>query len=177
MSKFYDAIDVRHYPHGQPAAFYGDGRFAATGSDIASVGAPEYRLITVTGNGRLCSIIDGRPDNNINDTAVRGFVRERRAMHAAAIIYTPRSFVVEYQRALFDLGRGDLDSYGGLFWWIATLDGHDWTAQELAQDISDHWDAMVPADRIWAVQNNQLPEIGPGALADESTLFLPWRPI
>lgn len=175
--KFYDSADIRHYPHGQAAAFYGDGRFAVTASDIASVGAPEHRLITVTGNGRKCSIIDGRPDNNLSDATVRGFVRERRGLDAAAIIYCPRSFVAEYQRALFNHAAGQLPAYRGLFWWIATLDGHSWTPPELAADIAAHWDAMVEPDRIWGNQNNQIPEIGPGALADESQLFLPWRPL
>jgi hypothetical protein len=29
---------------------------------------------------------------------------------------------------------------------------------------------------MWAVQNNQIPALGPAAVADQSDLFLAWRP-
>jgi hypothetical protein len=179
MTVFYDAADWRHLPRGEDACFYGDGRFAVTAHEIDLIDPPQYRMITVTGNGHSCSIIDGRPDNNLSDATVRAFVRERRGLYtggADAIIYCPRSWVREYQRALSDGGAGDLLTYPRLFWWIATLDGHPWTAAELADDITDNFGAPILASRIWAVQNNQIPQLGPGALADQSELFLNWRP-
>jgi hypothetical protein len=174
--KFYDATDPRNYPHGQPACFYGDGRWAVTATDVIAIAPPERRFITVTGNGRTCSILDGRPDNPLTAAQVRGFVRDRRGAQEDAIIYCPRSWVAEYQRILFDDGHGQLGAYGRLWWWIATLDGIDWTPENLAADIAANWDATIQPGRIWAVQNNQLPAIGPGALVDQSQLFLPWHP-
>jgi hypothetical protein len=179
MTVFYDAADWRHLPRGEDACFYGDGRFAVTAHEIDLIDPPQYRMITVTGNGHSCSIIDGRPDNNLTDPAVRGFVRERRGLRpsgADAIIYCPRSYVREYQRALADNGHGTLLEYCRLFWWISTLDGRNWTADELTADLAANYDAAISTDRIWAVQNDQIPQIGPGALADKSKLFLPWRP-
>jgi hypothetical protein len=175
-SVFYDSINPRDYPRGQRACFYADGLYRVTGADIAAVNPPDYRLITVTGNGRTCSIVDGRPDNNISPAHVRAFVRERRGNSQDAIIYCPRSWVIEYQQVLFDFHHGDLLSYEGLFWWIATLDGKPWTAAELSADLAENFDAELHPDRIWAVQWNQLPELGPNAKVDQSALFLPWRP-
>ena len=174
--KFYDSSNAANYPHGQAACFYGDGRFAVTGAEVAAIGPPEHRMITVTGDGNRCSIIDGKPDNPLTPAQVRGFVRERKGRQQDAIIYCPRSWVAEYQAVLADFGHGDLGGYGGLYWWISTLDGVQWTPQTLAANLAAEWDATVDPSRIWAVQNNQLPEIGPGALVDQSELFLAWRP-
>jgi hypothetical protein len=140
------------------------------------VGAPETRIITVTGNGAIASIIDGLPDNQISAAGVRAFVRTRRAAAEDAIIYTPRSWVAEYQSVLADFGHGDLGEYERLYWWIATLDGFPWTPGKLAADLAANWGATMDPARMWAVQNNQIPALGPAAVADQSDLFLAWRP-
>lgn len=176
MSKFYDAADVRNYPHGQPACFYGDGRNAVTASDIVAIGPPEHRLITTQANPRRCSILDGRPDFALTPAQVRGFVRGRKGRNQDAILYSDREMVVEYQRILLDDDHGDLASYERLYWWIATLDGIDWTPRDLAADLAANYHATLDPGRIWGNQNNQLPELGAGALVDQSELFLAWRP-
>lgn len=177
----YDAADWRNLPHGRYCMVYGDGHPGGfdipTAAQVASIGAPDHRVITVRGNGRIASIIDGRPDNNLDDPTVRGFVRERIAMRASVIIYTPRAFVRGYQRALLDAGDTPrLYEYPRLYWWIATLDGHPWTATELAADLADHWDALLAPDRMWAVQYDQQPQLGPTARVDVSRLFMDFRP-
>lgn len=174
--KCYDSSNPVHYPHGQNALFYGDGRFAVTASDVIAIAPPERRFITVTGNGATCSVLDGRPDNPLSAPQVRAFVRDRRGAKEDAIIYCPRSWVAEYQRILADSGHGDLGAYGGLYWLISTLDGIDWTPESLAADIAANWDAELDPGRIWGNQNDQLPAIGAGALVDVTQVFLAWRP-
>lgn len=178
---FYDAADWRQLPHGQVCLFYADGQPGGfnipTPAQMESVEAPDSRTITSRGNGRIASILDGRPDNNVDDPTVRAFVRERVVAAEDAIIYTPRAFVHGYQRALFDAGTSQrLYDYPGLYWFIATLDGREWTALELAQDLAANWDALLNPARIWANQYDQIPQLGPGATADVSRLFLPFRP-
>lgn len=176
MTKFYDAADFVNLPHNKPACFYADGIYRATIADINQIDPPLFRWITVTGNGRIASIIDGRPDNPLTPAQVRGFVRERKGANQDAIIYCPRAWVAEYLQVLVDDNHGDLVDYERLFWWIATLDGHDWTPAELAADIAANYHAQIREDRIWANQNNQIPALGADAKADESQLFLGWRP-
>lgn len=179
--EFYDAADWRNLPHGHYCAVYGDGHPGGfdipTREQVASIGAPDHRVITIRGNGRIASIIDGKPDNNLDDPTVRAFIRERIALTASAIVYTPRAFVRGYQRALFDGGHtARLYDYPRLYWWIATLDGHPWTAAELSADLAANWDANLPAERIWAVQFDQQPQLGPTARTDVSRLFMNFRP-
>jgi hypothetical protein len=175
-SAFYDATDIHNYPHGQDACFYGDGLYRATAADIESVAPPQHRLITVTGDGRTCSIIDGRPDNQLSPAQVRGFVRERKGASQDAIIYCPRGWVAEYGAVLFDWGQGELANYPGLFWWLATLDGIRRTPAELAADLAANFNTHINPDRIWADQWTQIPAIGEDAKTDVSERFLPWRP-
>lgn len=177
----FDAADWRNLPHGHYCAVYGDGHPGGfdipTPEQVKSIGAPDHRVITVRGNGRIASIIDGRPDNNLDDPTVRAWCRERVTMRASAIIYTPRAFVRGYQRCLFDAGASArLYDYPRLYWWIATLDGRPWTAPELSADLAAHWDALLPPDRIWAVQYDQQPQLGPTARVDVSRLFMDFRP-
>lgn len=177
----YDAADWRNLPHARYCMVYGDGHPGGfdipTAAEVASIGAPDHRVITVRGNGRIASIIDGRPDNNLDDPTVRAFVRERLTMGASAIVYTPRAFVRGYQRCLLDGGHTErLADYPRLYWWIATLDGKPWTALELSQDLAANWDALLPPDRIWAVQYDQQPQLGPSARVDVSRLFMAFRP-
>jgi len=179
--QMFDAADWRNLPHGHYCAVYGDGHPGGfnipTAAEVASIGAPDHRVITVRGNGRIASIIDGRPDNNLDDPTVRAFVRERINLGASAIIYTPRAFVRGYQRALLDGGATQLlFDYRKLYWWIATLDGKEWTALELAQNLAAEWDALLPPERIWAVQWDQQPQLGPTARVDVSRVFMEFRP-
>jgi hypothetical protein len=177
-TRVYDAFNWRNLPRGRYLCVYGDGapESVPTVADIGHLAPTDHRVITVTGNYRIASIIDGRPDNNLSDAVTRGFVRGRKAQGMSAIIYAPRAFVAENQRALSDSGAARLLEYERLWWWIPTLDGRQWTPAELSQDLAAHWGALVEPDRIWANQNDQLPHLGPGATVDVSTLFLAFRP-
>lgn len=166
-AEFYDGAEWRNIPHGSAAALYGDGDFEVPADAPQQLALKRHRYITVTGNGSTCSIIDGRPDNNLSPATVRGFVRERRGNGWDAIIYTPRSWAAEYLSILRDFGHGTLGQYGKLLWWISTLDGKPWTAAGLAAELKDNWDADIPADRIWACQNVG----GVTAKVDASRLF------
>lgn len=175
--QFYDSTSLANYPRHQPGCFYADGEFATSPAQVSAiVDPPEARWITVTGDGNAGSIVDGQPDNFLSPGRMRAFVRARRAHNVDAIIYAPRAFVAEWLSVLNDFGHGSLGKYGGLYWWIPTLDGRQWTAAELSADLAENWEADVPADRIWGNQWNQFPELGPAAKVDVSSLFLPWRP-
>lgn len=165
---FYDAATWQHLRGVSAAALYADGEFAVSAADQASLGLARARHITVTGNGRIASIIDGRPDNPLSPAQVRGFVRERRALSQHAIIYTPRSWAAEYLAWLADDGHGQLGAYEHLLWWISTLDNVAWTAQGLAAELAQNWDAPIPESRIWACQNV------PGTARDGSVLYGTW---
>ena len=165
---FFDAATWRNLEGVSSAALYADGEFAVSSGDQASLKLARIRHITVTGNGRIASIIDGRPDNPLSPAQVRGFVRERRSVSQHAIIYTPRSWAAEYLAILADDGHGKLGEYEHLQWWISTLDNVSWTAAGLAAELANNWDAPIPQDRIWACQNV------PGALRDGSVLYQPW---
>lgn len=167
---FYDAATWRNIAVGSSAALYGDGEFAVPADAPQQLQLRRHRFITVTGNGRTCSIIDGRPDNNLSPAQVRGFVRERRGNSQHAIIYTPRSWAAEYLRILWDYGHGSLLAYENLLWWISTLDGKPWTAKELAAELKGNWDAPIAEDKLWAVQWKG----GVSAPVDESILFGAW---
>ena len=89
-------------------------------------------------------------------------------MNVRARTYCDRANAADAVRALFDDGHGKLLGYPGLYWWISTLDGVEWTAQNLAEDLAKNWDALeITADRIWACQNKT------GAV-DESILYQPF---
>lgn len=177
-ARFYDAFDWRNLPRRSTLAVYGDGDPASvpTVADLGHLEPVDHRVITVTGNYQIASILDGRPDNNVTDAQTRAFVRGRKAGNYDAIMYAPRAFVAEVQRALLDSGAAHLLDYPGLYWWIPTLDGRQWTAEELADDLAANWGAIVEPSRIWANQWGQFPHLGPAAIYDISNLFMAFRP-
>lgn len=178
LPKMYDAFNWRNLPRRRYLCVYGDGapESVPTVGDLGRLAPIDHRVITVTGDYRIASILDGRPDNNVTDAATRGFVRGRKADGYDAIMYADRSHVAEVQRALADSGAARLLEYPGLWWWIPTLDGRQWTPNELSEDLAANWGALVDPDRIWANQYDQLPHLGPGALVDLSNRFLAFRP-
>lgn len=173
--RFYDAAEWADLPHHQSVCLYRDGRYAVTQNDVLRIQPARVRWITITGNGRAASILDGQPDNPLRPAQVRGFVRERKAGEKEAIIYTPRAWVAEYQAILNDFGHGELGAYEGLLWWIATLDGIQRTPEEISADLEENYHTTLPAEDIWGNQWTQLPELGAGALVDVSDLYKPWR--
>lgn len=175
-ARMYDAFDWRNLPRGRYLCVYGDGDPSSVPSvaDIGHLEPIDHRVITVTGNHHIASILDGRPDNNVSDATTRAFVRGRKASGYDAIMYAPRAYVAEVVRAL--AADTSLLNYPNLWWWIPTLDGRQWTPGELAADLAANWGADIDPGHIWANQWDQLPHLGPGALVDVSNLFLAFRP-
>lgn len=145
--QFYDSIKPDQFPDTLHVALYFDGDYGAAGR-AAGVKFPrdQKRWITIYDDYRSCSIQDFEPGNPCyNDLSmVTTFVAGRHAMDAPARLYSDRSDVA---RALTVVKPGDV------LWWIATLDGKDWTAEELTADLKANFNADIPADRIWANQN------------------------
>lgn len=91
--------------------------------------------------------------------------------------------IMDARRAVFYCGRANLHrlrgAVGPMIWtsqrvwfWIPTLDGVQWSAQILAEDIAMHWGVAIPAGRIWANQNRGTEQTG--GPWDASTLLGQW---
>ncbi len=170
MQQFFDAANWQNIPRDSWAMLYRDGQYSVPPNAASILGLARVRYITVTGWWQACGAIDWEPGNPcFNPAALRAFVRGRRSRNWPARVYVEREYAAEAWNAL-----SGYTSWPGLFWWIPTLDGHEWTAQELADDLRQNWDAPIPVDRIWANQWNQEPVIGPNAVRDVSNLFLNW---
>lgn len=154
MTTFYDSARWALIPPGSVAALGRDGEWAAPLDAPGKLQLVDHRWITVKADYRNCSIQDVLEQPWFTPGMARGFVRGRRAREMDAIEYVDRAQAAEAVAALRDFGHGDLLAYGRLFWWIATLDDQDWTAEDLARDLADNWGAPeITADRIWANQH------------------------
>lgn len=154
MTFFKDSSDWRNIPHGSDAALYKDGAFEAPPDAPERLELHRVRWITVIGDYRRAGIVDWEPGNEVfTPPGLRGYVRGRRGMNTRARIYTDRADAAEAVAALRDFGHGELLQYGGLMWWIATLDDLFETAEEIAADLAANWGAPeITADKIWADQ-------------------------
>lgn len=151
--EFYDSADWPVIPHGTAAALYVDGEFRAPPTAPAQLQLTAARWITVAGDYRQASILDWEPGNPCYSPAgLRRHVRGRRALDMEAWVYCDRADAAEALAALVDWGTGDLAAYDGLFWWISTLDGENWTADTLAADLASRFHAPIHPDRIAANQ-------------------------
>jgi hypothetical protein len=158
---FFDSTNPEMIPaSARYAALYFDGRYGATGRQNAWRFA-HRRWITDHNDYIHCGIVDFEPGNpSYGDvTALSIFTGGRAKMGKEHRVYCDRA---DAKLAIERLdGRETL-------WWIATLDGKQWTAEELAADLKDNWGADIPADHIWGNQNR-----GDGVY-DSSSLFLEW---
>lgn len=184
MTEFGDSAEWRNIPADLAAVLPIDGNFAAP--PAAAARFPRVRWYTVTGDYRHAGAIDWELGNPcFNAGSLRRFVRGRRAMGVRARVYVDRA---DAREALDALGPGLL-SYAALLWWIPTLDGKRWTADELAGDLAANWDAPIPAGQLWANQYVTMTPAGPvtemprqarirearaGGAYDVSTLFERW---
>jgi hypothetical protein len=127
---------------------------------------PNEHWITVLGDPKVL-VADYEPGNLLFSApgALRTWADRRIAMHRRAVVYCDRA---DLHQAHHELGA-IVSTYPGLLWWIPTLDGGQWTAQSLANDIAAHWGVWIPPSRIWA---NQRLDAGTW---DESDLFGVWR--
>jgi hypothetical protein len=159
---FYDSA-AGEFPDGaQYVALYVDGDYRYKGGRDFE----QEHWITVLGDPKVL-IADYEPGNLIYSTPgwLRIWADRRIAMHRRAVIYSDRA---DLHQAHHELGPV-LSTHPGLLWWIPTLDGGDWTAQSLANDIAANWGVWIPPSRIWA---NQRLDTG---VWDESELFGAWH--
>lgn len=167
---FFDNVLWHNIQPGSLAALYADGRYTAPAIAESALGLTGARRITVLGNYQIASIIDFEPGNAAYDPkTLRRFTRGRRNLGADSITYCDRADAAETWHALTEGTDTNLRDY--TLWWISTLDGVPWTAEELAADLATNWGAPIPASRIWANQNIR----GIGGTSDRSNLFLPFR--
>lgn len=173
--QFYDAAYWRNIPQGSSAILYLDGRYAAPPSAPTVLALAEVGWMTVTGDANGAGSIDWEAGNAcFTPNGLAAYVAQRKAMGKRARVYVQRSLVSAALAALDQSEAQDLATYPGLLWWIPTLDGREWTAAELQHDLATNWNANLPLATIWANQWTQIPHIGPGALADQSSLFGVW---
>lgn len=167
--QFFDAANWPAIPRGSSAMLYQDGQYAAPADAPAQLGLQRARWITVVNNYRRCGAIDLFEQPWWSPALLRSYVRGRRAMDARARVYTDEAAAAEQVAALRDSPGGQLLAYPGLVWWVATLDGRQLTADQLAAELANQWDAPeITADRIWAHQRANVREY------DESDLFQAW---
>lgn len=161
--RFFDSARPWLIPGGSWAAAYHDGLYIWPASQALRMA--RLRWITIAGDARNCGIADFEPGNPVFDQpgTLYGWAHGRIAMDCRARTYTDRANAAAALAAL-----GGLHEDPHVEWWIATLDGRPWTPAELAADLAANWNAPIPADRIWACQNDR----GPGY--DTSRLFGPW---
>lgn len=136
------------------------------------------RQITRAGGAAAAAyaqIIDYEPGLEAYDRpgAAREFADARHAAGDHFISYCSR---VNLHRLHNELGACLWQSPLHLFW-IPTLDGHQWTPQELAVSILRGWSVDIPSSKLWGNQFGQGGPRGSGALEwDESSLFGLWLP-
>lgn len=172
---FYDAARWPSIPHGSAAMLYLDRGYAAPADAPQQLGLAAWRWITVTGNAKGAGAIDWEEGNPcFTPWHLASYVAGRKAMGCRARVYCQRSLLSAALDALAGALGGSLATYPGLLWWIPTLDGRRWTAAELAADCAANWNAALPIDTLWACQFDQIPALGPAAVADVSQLFGTW---
>lgn len=161
--RFYDSTVPADVPAGATHfAAYADGEHRATGRQVARF--PNLRWITIVGDPSV-RIADAEPLNPVwdNPRSLRSWAASLQAQdRGTPIVYVQRSLAAEAILRLDGIR---------VHWWIPTLDGKDWTAEDLAADLAANWDAPIPASRIWANQNIN----SESPVYDRSNLFLGWR--
>jgi hypothetical protein len=157
---FFDSTDVTKIPaDARSVALYADGAYRPPVRLWRRF--PRRRWITVDGNP-VCGIADYEPGNPVwyQPGKLGTWARERHDMRrSTGIVYSDRADVRE---ALAELG--ELRA----LWWIATLDGRDWTPEELSADLAENFGAEIPAAEIWGNQNMPMGDY------DRSNLFGDW---
>jgi hypothetical protein len=152
-SQCFDAATWENLPLRSQLMLYGDGDYAAPPTAAKQLDAIAVRYITVTGDYRGCGAIDWEPNNPcFTPGTLRSYVRGRRALNVMARVYCDRANAAEAIAALRDFGNGSLLSYNKLFWWISTLDNHEWSAVELAAELTHNWDAPILPQALWGNQ-------------------------
>lgn len=167
---FYDSATWENLPRNTWLALYRDGIFATPGHAISVLHPVKVRWYTVEGDYRTAGILDWEKGNPCYTAGgLRRFVAGRRGLGFTARVYLDRADAEQAVFYLRDYGHGSLLDYPGLFWDVSTLDGHQWTAEDLAADLAANWGAPeITAARLWA---NQWLDDG---AKDTSTLFGKW---
>jgi hypothetical protein len=144
--RVYDAAS-EHFPAGaQYAIPYVDGRYAATPEQVKAV--PHVRWNTVLGGvaaAAKAGVCDFEPGNEsfADPAALRAWADGRLAMGKLARCYT--------NFANLALAAERLSGLGNVRWWLATLDGVQRTAAELA-GMAARYHVTLDPGRVWAQQ-------------------------
>ena len=151
MIQFGDAIDPNTIPYDYAALYSADCDHPA--QDAPPPGqnrwpASRRRWYTFAGNP-ACSMIDYEKfTRDYNDPSLLfGWLKMRAGRRPVgshtSIVYCSRSLVA----SVVEIAKGQPH-----LWNIATLDGHQWSQDELAADIAAHWGAVIAPESIWANQ-------------------------
>lgn len=175
MTEVYDSAT---WPEAPPSTDYGmkyaDGEFAKYQDRVEFT---HTRFITVHGHYRVAGAIDYEPGNwAYNPWTLTRYVTGRRGMDARSRLYCDRA---DARQALQVLGwhgqtwpPGVITQTTPLWayteWWIGTLDGDDWPAEDLAADLASRWGAPIPVSRLWG---NQWTQVARGGI-DQTRLYL-----
>lgn len=176
MTDVYDSATWPEQPPDEAYGLkYGDGQYLEYQGKVAFL---HRKLITVHGHYRTCEAIDPERGNwAAYPWTLRRFVRGRRSLAGQSLLYTDRADAREHLVTLGWQGEPWPDVIGSnsplwayTDWWVATLDDRPWTADELAADLAQTWDAPIPAHKIWGNQRSRIAQGG----IDVTTLFGPW---
>ena len=176
MIEFYDSAVLGDIPKDATyLAAYHDGVYAVTSGQIART-LPlvhHVRWITIE-NDFHSGIADFEPRNPVYDNV--GTLRRWALGRHSLQMSTP---IVYCDRADASKAVAQLDGLKA-YYWIATLDGRDWTADELSANMAagdpgpDGEPTITPVtiapSRIWANQNINSND----PVYDRSNLFLGW---
>jgi hypothetical protein len=163
MTQFYDSATWQDIPDGAThVALYADGTYAVpAGASVRRI--PHRRWITVTGHNHYAGIADFEQGNPVYET--QGELRRWAIGHLAQSTRVP---IVYCDRADLHLAVAEMNLIPH-YWWIPTLDNHEWTAEDLAVNIWEEFHIHIPHDRIWANQFTDHKDE-----YDVSNLFLRW---
>lgn len=158
-SKFYDSTEPDNIPNGSDVVLYGDGKYVQTKYPYHRFGRVRWNTVLGTGD---CGAADYEKGNPVyNAGRLKQWAQYRHANNWRARVYCDRA---DIGRAIHELG--DVPRV----WWIATLDGHQWTSAALLENIKETEKIVIPPNQLWACQYAG----GLTAKYDTSILYGPW---
>jgi hypothetical protein len=166
--KFYDSASYEFPPGAQYVTTYADGTYQGP-PDIYQR-YPHVHSITSEGRSWKPQLGDYEPTLELFDVPGRckQWVERRVVRRLRVIPYSDRD---NLQALHAELGPY-LFTHPLVHFWITTLDGQQWTAQELSNNIQGGWGIWIPPSRLWA---NQFADAAQsGGNWDTSNLFGTW---
>jgi hypothetical protein len=167
LPNFGDAIDPTLIPFSH-ATLYGQDCEYPCPADV-SIQFPSSNRRWITQQGHPESLIaDYEPHTTVYNqpSRLREWHSLRRAFHRRCVVYVDRANASQ--------AVADLNHSVHVLYWIATLDGKEQTAEELAVDLAANYNADISATQIWAQQVETVKDDSGNALYDRSILFRDW---